>query len=131
MIHFVVHDEGDSVGVVVVEGIKTGEKLEGWIMDQDKTIHAVARNDEVRRKFKFVYDRYQKVIDTHKTSDLSASQPTKGNIEGGLTTIEEKALDNIQKIGKKCIVDGCWTRPRNRRIRDYGLWIPRVRRQKW
>ena len=45
MIHFVVHDEGDSVGVVVVEGIKTGEKLEGWIMDQDKTIHAVAKND--------------------------------------------------------------------------------------
>ena len=45
MIHFVVHDEGDSVGVVVVEGVKTGEKLEGWIMDQDKTIHAVAKND--------------------------------------------------------------------------------------
>ena len=32
--------------------------------------------------------------------------PTKGNIEGGLTTIEEKALGNIQKIGKKCMVDG-------------------------
>ena len=45
MIHFVVHDEGDSVGVVVVEGIKTGETLEGWVMDQDKTIHAVAKND--------------------------------------------------------------------------------------
>jgi (2R)-sulfolactate sulfo-lyase subunit beta len=34
------------------------------------------------------------------------SQPTKGNIEGGLTTIEEKALGNIQKIGRKCLVDG-------------------------
>jgi (2R)-sulfolactate sulfo-lyase subunit beta len=34
------------------------------------------------------------------------SQPTKGNIEGGLTTIEEKALGNIQKIGRKCVVDG-------------------------
>lgn len=33
--------------------------------------------------------------------DLSGSQPTKGNIAGGLTTIEEKALGNIQKIGKK------------------------------
>ena len=36
MIHFVVHDENDSVGVVVVEGVKAGQKLAGWIMDQDK-----------------------------------------------------------------------------------------------
>ena len=35
-----------------------------------------------------------------------SSQPTKGNIAGGLTTIEEKALGNIQKIGRKCVVDG-------------------------
>ena len=40
------------------------------------------------------------VIEPHKTSDLSESQPTKGNIEGGLTTIEEKAMGNLQKIGK-------------------------------
>ena len=32
--------------------------------------------------------------------DLSDSQPTKGNIEGGLTTIEEKALGNLEKIGR-------------------------------
>ncbi len=69
-------------------------------------VAARCRDDEVRKKFQFVFDRYQKVIDDHKTSDLSESQPTKGNIEGGLTTIEEKALGNIQKIGKKCIVDG-------------------------
>ena len=53
-----------------------------------------------------MFDRYQAIIDKHKTSDLSDSQPTKGNIAGGLTTIEEKALGNIQKIGKKCMVDG-------------------------
>ena len=46
------------------------------------------------------------VVDDHKTNDLCDSQPTKGNIEGGLTTIEEKALGNIQKIGKKCKVIG-------------------------
>ncbi len=34
-------------------------------------------------------------------SDLSDSQPTKGNIAGGLTTIEEKALGNLEKIGKE------------------------------
>jgi hypothetical protein len=54
----------------------------------------------------FMFDRYQDVINRHKTTDLSESQPTKGNIAGGLTTIEEKALGNIQKIGKKCTVDG-------------------------
>ena len=67
---------------------------------------ARCRNDEVRKKFQFFFDRYQAVIERHKTSDLSDSQPTKGNIEGGLTTIEEKALGNIQKIGRKCVVDG-------------------------
>jgi (2R)-sulfolactate sulfo-lyase subunit beta len=64
------------------------------------------RNDEVRKKFQFMFDRYQEVVERHKTSDLSDSQPTKGNIEGGLTTIEEKALGNIQKIGRECLVDG-------------------------
>ena len=49
----------------------------------------------------FMFDRYQEVINRHKTSDLSDSQPTKGNIAGGLTTIEEKALGNIQKIGQQ------------------------------
>src|SRR5687767_2187239 len=69
-------------------------------------VAARCRNDEVRKKFQFVFDRYQEVINRHKTSDLSESQPTKGNIAGGLTTIEEKALGNIQKIGRKCVVDG-------------------------
>jgi (2R)-sulfolactate sulfo-lyase subunit beta len=64
------------------------------------------KNDKVRKEFMRVFDRYQEVIDKNKTSDLSDSQPTKGNIAGGLTTIEEKALGNIQKIGKKCVVDG-------------------------
>lgn len=61
---------------------------------------------EVREKFQFMFDRYSAMIDRWKTSDLSESQPTKGNIEGGLSTIEEKALGNIQKIGRKCRVDG-------------------------
>ena len=40
------------------------------------------------------------VIFAHATDDLSESQPTKGNILGGLSTIEEKAFGNLQKIGK-------------------------------
>jgi (2R)-sulfolactate sulfo-lyase subunit alpha len=45
MVHFVVHDENDSVGVVVVEGVKSGQSLEGWVMDQDKTISVKAQQD--------------------------------------------------------------------------------------
>lgn len=69
-------------------------------------VAARCRNQKVRDQFQAMFDRYQEVVDRHKTSDLSDSQPTKGNIAGGLTTIEEKALGNIQKIGKKCMVDG-------------------------
>ncbi len=61
---------------------------------------------EVRDAFMGMFNRYQEVVERHKTSDLIDSQPTKGNIAGGLTTIEEKALGNIQKIGKKCKVIG-------------------------
>jgi (2R)-sulfolactate sulfo-lyase subunit beta len=64
------------------------------------------RTPDIKERFMFMFNRYQEVIERHKTSDLSDSQPTKGNIAGGLTTIEEKALGNIQKIGKKCLVDG-------------------------
>src|SRR5207249_8248659 len=42
------------------------------------------------------------VIEAHRTDNLMDSQPTKGNIAGGLTTIEEKALGNLEKIGRTC-----------------------------
>ena len=45
MIHFVVHEEGDGVGVVVVEGVKAGQELSGWIMEDDKDITVTARSD--------------------------------------------------------------------------------------
>jgi len=38
MIHFVVHEDGDGVGVVVVEGVKAGQELTGWVMEDDKDI---------------------------------------------------------------------------------------------
>ena len=72
----------------------------------EQIVAARCANDKVREDFMFMFNRYQDMINRWKTSDLSESQPTKGNIAGGLTTIEEKALGNIQKIGKKCIVDG-------------------------
>ena len=64
---------------------------------------ARAASPEVGKKFMKTFNAYQDdVIEAHKVDDLSDSQPTKGNIEGGLTTIEEKALGNLEKIGRKC-----------------------------
>jgi (2R)-sulfolactate sulfo-lyase subunit alpha len=45
MIHFVLHGAKDNVGVVVVEGVKAGQALTGWIMDDDRTIQVSAKQD--------------------------------------------------------------------------------------
>ncbi len=58
-----------------------------------------AANDEAKEKFLKTWNDYNDFILENKTNDLSESQPTKGNIAGGLTTIEEKAFGNFQKIG--------------------------------
>lgn len=60
-----------------------------------------AATPEVGEAFYKMWKDYNDFINEYKTDDLSGSQPTKGNIKGGLTTIEEKAFGNLQKIGKK------------------------------
>jgi len=60
-----------------------------------------ASTPEAKEKFLNTWNEYNNFILENKTSDLSESQPTKGNIAGGLTTIEEKAFGNLQKIGKE------------------------------
>jgi (2R)-sulfolactate sulfo-lyase subunit beta len=60
-----------------------------------------AADPETAAKFRKIWQAYQDdVIFAHQTDDLSDSQPTKGNILGGLTTIEEKAMGNLEKIGR-------------------------------
>jgi (2R)-sulfolactate sulfo-lyase subunit beta len=62
-----------------------------------------AASPDIGEKWFRIWKSYQDdVIEAHKTNDLSDSQPTKGNIAGGLTTIEEKALGNLEKIGREC-----------------------------
>ncbi len=80
---------------------ETSEITGGEMLLKDR-----CRSPKVWNDFMAMFNRYQAMIERHKTSDLSESQPTKGNIAGGLTTIEEKALGNIQKIGRKCKIDG-------------------------
>jgi (2R)-sulfolactate sulfo-lyase subunit alpha len=43
--HFVLHDATDTVAVVVVEGVKAGMQLNGWIMDDNKHMNMTARQD--------------------------------------------------------------------------------------
>ena len=63
---------------------------------------ARAADERAGEAFMKLFQAYQdEVINPHKVSDLSESQPTKGNIAGGLTTIEEKALGNLEKIGRR------------------------------
>ena len=45
MIHFVLHDARDTVAVVVVEGVKAGMAMTGWIMDEDRMIDVQALQD--------------------------------------------------------------------------------------
>ena len=60
--------------------------------------------DEVRARFQAFYDGYIEEIE-RSGANLLGSQPTEGNIRGGLSTIEEKALGNIAKTGTVPVVD--------------------------
>lgn len=43
--HFLVHNKSDKVGVVVVEGVKAGQTLSGWLMEDNSTIEVKANHD--------------------------------------------------------------------------------------
>ena len=73
----------------------------------EHVVEAKAANAKVATQFKAMFQDYQDFIMKEKTDDLSESQPTKGNIRGGLTTIEEKAFGNIEKLGRKTKFVGC------------------------
>ncbi|MGC1784089.1 MAG: UxaA family hydrolase [Acidobacteriaceae bacterium] len=70
-------------------------------------VAAKAADDAVRKEFIAAFEDYTKLVFDQKKDDLSESQPTKGNIAGGLTTIEEKALGNVEKLGKRTKFVGC------------------------
>ena len=88
-------DKLDPVGVTSCFG-ETSE-----ITGAEMVCKARAATPEVGDRFLATWQAYMdEIIEPHKTDDLSDSQPTKGNIEGGLTTIEEKAFGNLEKIGR-------------------------------
>jgi (2R)-sulfolactate sulfo-lyase subunit beta len=66
-------------------------------------IAAQAATPEVAEAFMKTFQDYQDFI-ASTGADLFGSQPTEGNIRGGLTTIEEKALGNVEKMGRNKVV---------------------------
>ena len=58
-----------------------------------------AATPQVREDFLKTFQAYQDFI-ISTGADLFGSQPTEGNIRGGLSTIEENAMGNIQKMGR-------------------------------
>lgn len=79
-----------------------GETTE--LMGAEGIIENLCENKEI---FDFIKGRIKNVEDTaiNMHVDLRGTQPSPGNIEGGLSTIEEKSLGGICKIGSSKIVD--------------------------
>jgi (2R)-sulfolactate sulfo-lyase subunit beta len=69
---------------------------------EDKIMEQCA-TPEIAAQFKVAFDNYQDLVQSMGVS-LLGSQPTEGNIRGGLSTIEEKAFGNVEKMGRCTVV---------------------------
>jgi len=88
-----VFDRLDSKGNTLIFGETTEVTgAEDIIMERCTT-------PEVAAQFKAAFDDYQELVQSQGVN-LMGSQPTEGNIRGGLSTIEEKAMGNIEKMGR-------------------------------
>ncbi len=92
---------GNAIDKLVEMGATTSFGETSEITGGELVCKARAATPEVGEAFMKTFNAYNDFILREKTDDLSGSQPTKGNIRGGLTTIEEKALGNLEKIGRK------------------------------
>jgi (2R)-sulfolactate sulfo-lyase subunit beta len=96
-----------TVGVVVDRFVDAGGTvLFGETSELTGGEHLIAdrcATPELRDRFMETYNAYVEGIES-RAADLLGSQPTQGNIAGGLSTIEEKALGNIEKTGTKPVI---------------------------
>lgn len=96
-----------------------GETME--LTGGEQIVAERCKDEAVRLGFLAAYRAYSDDILGHKTNDLLESNPTRGNILGGISTIEEKALGALTKIGRTCRITGVLDtaeRPAGR-----GLWF--------
>ncbi|MBS3737249.1 UxaA family hydrolase [Candidatus Bipolaricaulota bacterium] len=91
-----------AVGAVVDRLVEKGSTfIIGETSEVTGAEHIIADqavNDEVKQDFLDMFDEYMEEIEYHG-GDIHGSQPTQGNIAGGLSTLEEKGLGNIEKAG--------------------------------
>ena len=87
----------DSGGTVIL-----AETTE--IIGAEHLVAARAANPEVAEKCFTAVKRYEAMA-TAMGVDMRGSQPTPGNIEGGLSSIEEKSLGCIYKAGSRPLQD--------------------------
>ena len=96
-----------TVGVVVDQLVDAGATVffgeTPELTGGEDLIAARCVTDAVRDQFMGMFTRYVDAIEANG-ADLLGSQPTQGNIAGGLSTIEEKALGNIEKTGTRPVV---------------------------
>jgi (2R)-sulfolactate sulfo-lyase subunit beta len=96
-----------SVGVVVDRLVDEGATVFfGETSELTGGEHLIAdrmATPKLKERFVETYTNYVSFIET-QAADLLGSQPTQGNIAGGLSTIEEKALGNIEKTGTKEVI---------------------------
>jgi len=94
---------GTAVDVLVDEGASVffGETSE--LTGGEHLIAERMATPELREKFEETYDAYVSGIESRGV-DLLGSQPTQGNVAGGISTIEEKALGNIEKTGTREVI---------------------------
>ena len=83
MIHFVVHEQNDGVGVVVVEGVKAGQELSGWIMEEDKDLKVVAKNDIVLAQLAGQFSR-RTIVREYQAIIWGRLAPARGTVDAAL-----------------------------------------------
>ena len=79
-----------------------GETTE--LMGSEAILRSLCASDAV---YRFIVERIQRIeqVAVDMRVDLRGTQPSPGNIAGGLSTIEEKSLGGVCKIGRSPIVD--------------------------
>lgn len=95
-----VFDKLDQAGATLIFG-ETSE-LTGC----EHIVAARCRDEQTAQAFLAKFEAYNADILMHKSGNMLESNPTRGNIEGGISTIEEKALGALTKIGRHSRIAG-------------------------
>lgn len=95
---------GKTSDLLTAQGgtIVMGETTE--IIGAEHIVAETAINEEVARKVYMAVEKFEKEVE-RIGADMRGGNPSPGNIEGGLSTIEEKSLGCISKAGTSPLKD--------------------------